>query len=95
MILTILGATLHYKREKMMTNKVDEIDENEENLEEISSMSGGSVQGYSLQLGAKPKRKKKKNEYYEPELYKEVLNLLIKKGIIQWTLMKKKNLGLL
>ena len=57
----------------------------------MSSMAGGSVQGYSLPLGAK--RKKKKNEYYEPELYKEVLNLLIKKGILQWTLMKKKNLG--
>jgi hypothetical protein len=54
-----------------------------EPLDEMSSMAGGSVQGYSLPLGAKPKRKKKKNEYYEPELYKEVLNLLIKKGIIQ------------
>ena len=64
-----------------------------EPLDEMSSMAGGSVQGYSLPLGAKPKRKKKKNEYYEPELYKEVLNLLIKKGILQWTLMKKKNLG--
>ncbi len=29
-------------------------------LEEISSMAGGSVQGYSLPLGAKPKFKKKK-----------------------------------
>ncbi len=54
-----------------------------EPLDEMSSMVGGSVQGYSLPLGAKPKRKKKKNEYYEPELYKEVLNLLIKKGILQ------------
>jgi len=54
-----------------------------EPLDEMSSMAGGSVQGYSLPLGAKPKRKKKKNEYYEPELYKEVLNLLIKKGILQ------------
>ena len=54
-----------------------------EPLDEMSSMAGGSVQGYSLPLGVKPKRKKKKNEYYEPELYKEVLNLLIKKGIIQ------------
>ena len=54
-----------------------------EPIDEISSMAGGSVQGYSLSLGAKPKRKKKKDEYYEPELYKEVLNLLIKKGIIQ------------
>jgi hypothetical protein len=44
-------------------------------------MAGGSVQGYSLPLGAKPKRKK--DEYHEPELYKEVLNLLIRKGIIQ------------
>ena len=54
-----------------------------EPIDEISSMAGGSVQGYSLPLGAKPKRKKKKDEYYEPELYKEVLNLLIKKGILQ------------
>ena len=54
-----------------------------EPIEELSSMAGGSVEGYSLPLGAKPKRrKKKKNEYYEPELYKEVLNLLIKKGIL-------------
>jgi hypothetical protein len=49
-----------------------------EPLDEISSMAGGAVQGHSGK-----KRKKKKNEYYEPELYKEVLNLLIKKGIIQ------------
>ena len=54
-----------------------------EPLGEMSSMAGGSVKGHSLPLGAKPKRKKKKDEYYEPELYKEVLNLLIKKGIIQ------------
>jgi hypothetical protein len=49
-----------------------------EPLDEISSMAGGAVQGHSGK-----KRKKKTNEYYEPELYKEVLNLIIKKGIIQ------------
>ena len=49
-----------------------------EPLDEISSMAGGAVQGHSGK-----KRKKKKNKYYEPELYKEVLNLIIKKGIIQ------------
>ena len=53
--------------------------------EPLDERSGvGAIGGYSLPPGAKPKhRKKKKNEYYEPELYKEVLNLIIKKGIIQ------------
>ena len=52
--------------------------------EPLDEESGaGAISGYSLPLGAKPRRKKKKNEYYEPELYKEVLNLLIKKGILQ------------
>jgi len=52
--------------------------------EPLDEESGaGAIGGYSLSLGAKPRRKKKKNEYYEPELYKEVLNLIIKKGIIQ------------
>ena len=42
---------------------IDEVDENEENLEEISSMAGGSVQGYSLPLGS---RKKKANMVHKP-----------------------------
>ena len=38
-----------------------ESDESEDmELEELSSMAGGSVAGYSLPLGAKPKFKKKK-----------------------------------
>jgi hypothetical protein len=36
------------------------IDEEEEKVEEISSMAGGSVAGYSLPLGAKPRKAKKK-----------------------------------
>lgn len=37
----------------------------EEDIEEISSMAGGSVQGYSLPLGAKPKKKKKNKDLDE------------------------------
>ena len=33
--------------------------EEEEELEEISSMGGGSVQGYALPLGAKGRKRKK------------------------------------
>ena len=51
-------------------------------LEEMSAMSGGAVQGYSAPLSMK-KRKKKHNEYNELYLYKEVLKLLTKKGIIK------------
>ena len=42
-------------------NMVEEvIDEEEDKVEEISSMAGGSVAGYSLPLGAKPRKAKKK-----------------------------------
>lgn len=50
----------------------------------IEEESGaGAVAGYSLPLGAKPKKKKKQDEYNELYLYKEVLKLLNKKGIIK------------
>ena len=54
-------------------------------LEEMSAMGGGAVAGYAMPLGAK-KRKKKKTKhppYNEVELYKEVLKLLMKEGIIK------------
>jgi hypothetical protein len=56
-----------------------------ESLEEMSAMSGGAVAGYAMPLGAK-KRKKKKTKhppYNELYLYKEVLKLLMKEGIIK------------
>ena len=37
---------------------------------EISSMGGGSVAGYSLPLGVKP-RKKKKKVYMEPHMHQD------------------------
>ena len=41
-------------------DEIENDDSDDMELEEISSMAGGSVQGYSLPLGAKPKFKKKK-----------------------------------
>ena len=38
---------------------------------EISSMAGGSVQGYSLPLGAKPKKRKNKKVYMEPHMHQD------------------------
>jgi len=46
-------------------------------LEEMSAMGGGAVAGYGAQ------KKKKQNEYNELYLYKEVLRLLKKEGIIK------------
>ena len=54
---------------------VDEILEEEEELEEISSMAGGSVQGYALPLGAKPRKRKKVSE----KEVNEALNYLLQK----------------
>ena len=49
----------------------------------IEEMSGvGAVGGYGAPLDTKPK-KKKHNEYNEVYLYKEVLKLLMKEGIIK------------
>lgn len=66
-----------------MTNKVDEIDENEENLDEISSMAGGSVQGYSLPLGAKKKKAKKQKDMIEEMILREVIYKMLKRKHIQ------------
>jgi cytidyltransferase-like protein len=58
----------------------------EATMEEMSAMSGGAVEGYAMPLGAK-KRKKNKNTkhppYNELYLYKEVLKLFRKEGIIK------------
>tara|TARA_R100000805_G_C3626317_1_gene137729 strand:+ start:8670 stop:9461 length:792 start_codon:yes stop_codon:yes gene_type:complete len=55
-------------------------------LEEMSAMGGGAVAGYAMPLGAKKRKKIKKikhTPYNEIELYKEVLKLLKKEGIIK------------
>ena len=54
---------------------VDEVLEEEGELEEISSMAGGSVQGYALPLGAKPRKRKKVSE----KEVNEALNYLLQK----------------
>jgi hypothetical protein len=51
-------------------------------LEEMSAMAGGAVEGYGAPLGTR-KRKKKQSEYNELYLYKEVLRLLMKEGIVK------------
>ena len=51
-------------------------------IEEMSAMAGGAVQGYGAPLGAR-KRKKKQSEYNELYLYKEVLKLLMKEGLVK------------
>ena len=38
-------------------------------IEEISSMAGGSVEGYAMPLGAK--KKKKKKVYMEPHMHQD------------------------
>ena len=71
--------------EEMCKSKVEE-----EELEEISSMAGGSVQGYSLPLGAKPKRKREDKALIREgmeqmdrhEVYEEIrLRKIIREGI--------------
>ena len=54
-------------------------------LEEMSGAGGGAVAGYAMPLGAKKRKKNNKTKhppYNEVELYKEVLKLLKKEGII-------------
>ena len=54
------------------------------NMDEMSSMAGGAVAGYSVPLGygsARPKKKKKKNEYIDISLIDEVIELIMKRGI--------------
>jgi cytidyltransferase-like protein len=46
-------------------------EDNEDELEEISTMAGGSVQGYAMPLGAKRKKKKKKKVYMEPHMHQD------------------------
>ena len=48
-------------------------------LEEISTMAGGSVEGYSLPLGA-TRRKKKKKDTKNEQLVNDILNYLLKSG---------------
>ena len=45
------------------------LEESDEEIEEISSMAGGSVQGYAMPLGAK--KKKKKKVYMEPHMHQD------------------------
>jgi cytidyltransferase-like protein len=56
-----------------------------EQLEEMSSMAGGAVQGYGAPLGTKRRKNKKTKHppYNELYLYKEVLKLLMKEGVIK------------
>ncbi len=58
---------------------IDEVDENEENLEEISSMAGGSVQGYSLPLGSRKKKAKKQKEMIEEMILREIVYEMLKR----------------
>ena len=54
-------------------------------IEEMSAAGGGAVAGYAMPLGAKKRKKNKKTKhppYNELELYKEVLKLLKKEGIV-------------
>jgi ribosomal protein L17 len=62
---------------------IDEIEEDEENLEEISSMAGGSVQGYSLPLGAKKKKVKKQKEMIEEMILREIIYEMLKRKHIK------------
>ena len=52
-------------------------------LGEMSAMGGGAVQGYGAPLATRKQKKKKQDEYNELYLYKEVLRLIMKEGIIK------------
>ena len=52
-------------------------------LEEMSAMAGGAVEGYGAPMATRKQKKKKQDEYNELYLYKEVLKLLMKEGIIK------------
>ena len=70
---------------KGMGSKVRSILGLDGSLEEMSAMGGGAVAGYAAG-GPEKKRKKKKTKhppYNELYLYKEVLKLLMKEGIIK------------
>ena len=68
----------------------DALEEEAEELEEISSLGGGNLQGYSLPLGAKPKRKREDEtliregmeQMNRHEIYEEIrLRKIIREGI--------------
>lgn len=52
-------------------------------LEEMSAMGSGAVAGYGAPMATRKQKKKKQDEYNELYLYKEVLKLLKKEGIIK------------
>lgn len=52
-------------------------------LEEMSAMGSGAVAGYGAPMAMRKQKKKKQDEYNELYLYKEVLKLLKKEGIIK------------
>lgn len=54
-----------------------------DSLDEMSAMGGGAVQGYGAPLATRKQKKKKQDEYNELYLYKEVLRLIMKEGIIK------------
>jgi hypothetical protein len=61
--------------EKIFVVNPDSLEQVDMELGEISSMAGGSVAGYSLPLGAKPKKKKKNKKtgkpYMEPHMHQD------------------------
>jgi cytidyltransferase-like protein len=62
--------------EKIFVVNPESLEQVDMELGELSSMAGGSVEGYSLPLGAKPKRKKKKKKVYmEPHMHQDGGNL--------------------
>ena len=52
-------------------------------LEEMSAMGSGAVAGYGAPMATRKQKKKKQDEYNELYLYKEVLKLFRKEGIIK------------
>ena len=62
--------------EKIFVVNPDALEQVDMELGEMSSMGGGSVAGYSLPLGAKPRKKKKKKKVYmEPHMHQDGDNL--------------------
>ena len=57
--------------EKIFVVNPDVLERLDSELDEISSMAGGSVAGYSMPLGAKRRRGKKKKVYMEPHMHQD------------------------
>jgi hypothetical protein len=57
--------------EKIFVVNPDVLEQVDMDLGEISSMAGGSVAGYSMPLGAKRRRGKKKKVYMEPHMHQD------------------------